>query len=189
VTEGDVSGPRPGIFELLARSKWCVPSSGTRESAFGPGAQLRALVLDLVELTLQPLPARPNAARDAWNSRQNMTTDEAMAAYVDVLLKVRVLHALDPADWCCARSVDRQTRQPLRQMLKRYKDRQEARDIINEFRQARAMAASSSFAGSQDWQSTSASSRGLRRRRARNLRPPARARSGRTRSAFVRPGR
>jgi hypothetical protein len=31
-----------------------------------------------------------------------MTTDEAMAAYVDVLLKVRVFLALDPADWCCA---------------------------------------------------------------------------------------
>lgn len=24
-TEGDVSGSRPGIFELLARSKWCAP--------------------------------------------------------------------------------------------------------------------------------------------------------------------
>lgn len=48
--------------------------------------------------------ARIAGCRDAWNSRQNMTTDEAMAAYVDVLLKVR-LQAVDQlvlADGVCA---------------------------------------------------------------------------------------
>lgn len=109
-----------------------------------------------------------------------MTTDEAMAAYVDVLLKVRPRAA---AGELLIRQVgipsaDRRPCLPHRQMLKRYKDRQEARDIIHEFRQARAMAASSSFAGSQDWQSTSAFSAFLSsaaRARSQSASPPDRS--------------
>ncbi|CDZ98761.1 Acyl-CoA-binding protein [Phaffia rhodozyma] len=64
VTIGNVVGTRPGIFDMLKRSKW-----------------------------------------DAWKSKEDMTTEAAMKAYVRTLMT----------------------------MLKRYKDRKRARDLIREF--------------------------------------------------------
>lgn len=88
-----------------------------------------------------------------------MSKDEAMSAYVDVLLKVRLASFSPRQRSTRARDADYSPSLVLcAQMLKRYKDRQEARDIIYEFRQARAMAQTSSFAGSQEWQGLEESS-------------------------------
>lgn len=88
-----------------------------------------------------------------------MSKDEAMSAYVDVLLKVRLASFISRQRSTRARDADYSPSLVLcAQMLKRYKDRQQARDIIYEFRQARAMAQTSSFAGSQEWQGLEESS-------------------------------
>jgi acyl-CoA-binding protein len=79
VTEGDVKGPRPGVFDMLRRAKWSVRFTFLPRSG-------------LVSLTVRSL--NSIEGRDAWKSKEGMKAEDAMRAYVSTLVKVRSFLAL-----------------------------------------------------------------------------------------------